>query len=183
MIKWFPDSYVDSLFEVDFEALYRQGYRGILFDVDNTLVPHGAHADKRAMDFFERLRGIGFVTLLLSNNGKPRVESFCNEVGATGYIYKAKKPAARGYERAMDILGTDRDTTLFCGDQIFTDIWGARRAGIRTIMTKPILKWREEPQIILKRFAEAVVLFFYRIRVHYRGENLPVPMIKNDHRS
>ncbi len=76
------------------------------------------------------------------------------------------------------MLGTDEKSTLFCGDQIFTDIWGARRSGIRSIMTKPIEKWKEEPQIILKRFVEAVVLLFYKIKVAISGEYDPVPMLK-----
>lgn len=179
MSVFFPDSYVDSLFEVDFTALYNEGYRGVIFDVDNTLVPHGAHGDERAIAFFKYLRDIGFVTLLLSNNGEPRVKSFKEEVGATGYIYKAGKPKRSGYEKAMEMLGTDRDTTLFCGDQIFTDIWGANISGIRTIMTKPVLKWREEPQIILKRFAEAIVLFAYKIKVTFTGEKYPAPIKKD----
>ncbi len=82
-ITLFPDSYVDNVFDVDFETLYEQGYRGIIFDVDNTLVPHGAHADERAEKFFKRLRDIGYGTLLLSNNKEPRVKSFKEEVGAT----------------------------------------------------------------------------------------------------
>ncbi len=178
MSMFFPDSYVDSLFEVDFQTLFDEGYRGIVFDVDNTLVPHGAHGDERAIAFFKKLRDIGYVTLLLSNNAEPRVKSFKEEVGATDYIYKANKPARSGYIKAMEMLGTDRSTTLFCGDQIFTDIWGANRSGIRTIMTKPVIKWREEPQIILKRLVEAVVLAVYRIKVLVSGEANPVPMIK-----
>lgn len=172
----FPDSYVDSLFEVDFKKLYDEGYRGIIFDVDNTLVPHGAHGDDRAIEFFNYLRDIGYVTLLLSNNAEPRVKSFKEEVGATDYIYKANKPAKSGYKKAMEKLGTDESSTLFCGDQIFTDICGANISGIRSIMTKPILKWKEEPQIILKRFVEALVLLVYRIKVMAVGEKAPVPM-------
>ncbi len=178
MKSLFPRAYVDSIFDVDFEKLYSEGYRGIIFDVDNTLVPHGAHGDKRAIEFFDYLKRTGFKTLLLSNNGEPRVKSFKEEVGATGYIYKANKPARTGYMEAMKRLGTESGTTLFCGDQIFTDIWGANRSGIRSIMTKPVLKWKEEPQIILKRFAEALVLFVYGIKKGIWGEDAPVPLKK-----
>ena len=179
MTGFFPDSYVNSLFEVDFKKLYDEGYRGIVFDVDNTIVPHGAHADERAEKFFEKLRDIGYATILLSNNAEPRVKSFCEEVGASGYIYKANKPAKSGYLRAVDMMGITPEQTLFCGDQIFTDIWGANSAGIRSIMTKPILKWHEEPQIILKRFLEAIVLFFYGIKVSVSGERSAVPLLQD----
>ena len=54
--RFYPDVYLESTYEIDFEQLYRQGYRGVIFDVDNTLVPHGAPADKRSIELFERLR-------------------------------------------------------------------------------------------------------------------------------
>ena len=61
----------------------------------------------------------------------------------------------------MEILGTDTGNTLFVGDQIFTDVYGANRAGIRTILVKPIHP-KEEIQIVLKRYLEKIVLFFYK---------------------
>ena len=55
---FYPGNYVDSAYEIPYEKLYERGYRGIIFDVDNTLVPHGAPADARAIELFERLRAI-----------------------------------------------------------------------------------------------------------------------------
>lgn len=72
----YPDEYLDSTYTIDFKKLYKDGYRGILFDIDNTLVPHGAPADKRAVALFKKLREIGFQTCLISNNKEPRVKSF-----------------------------------------------------------------------------------------------------------
>ena len=92
------------------------------------------------------------------------------------YIFKANKPSVKGYEKAMEMMGTDRESTLFVGDQIFTDIWGANRTGIRTVMVKPILKWKEEIQIIIKRFAEAVILAGYAIYKAFGGEVKKVPL-------
>ena len=59
------------------------------------------------------------------------------------------------------MMRTDRDHTLFVGDQIFTDVWGANRAGIHTILVKPIHP-KEEIQIVLKRYLEKIVLYFYQ---------------------
>ena len=78
---FYPDSYLDSTYEIDFDGLYRQGYRGLIFDIDNTLVPHGAPADKRAVELFERLRRIGFRSCFLSNNQIGRVASFNDKIG------------------------------------------------------------------------------------------------------
>ena len=61
----------------------------------------------------------------------------------------------------MRRLGTDRGNTLFVGDQLFTDVWGARRAGILSLLVQPIDK-KEEIQIVLKRYLEKIVLFFYK---------------------
>ena len=71
--KFYPDRYLDSAYQIPFEELYKKGYRGIIFDVDNTLVPHGAPADGQSVKLFERLRELGFSTCILSNNKEPRV--------------------------------------------------------------------------------------------------------------
>lgn len=160
MLKTFyPDNEVDSSYKIDYEALYRKGYRGIIYDVDNTLVPHGKRADKQAIELFKRLREIGFDTVLLSNNKEPRVKSFADRVDSK-YIFKAAKPSPKGYKDAMRLMGTGKNITLFVGDQLFTDIWGAKRAGIQTYLVKPIHP-NEEIQIVWKRKLEKIVLFFY----------------------
>ena len=56
--KFFPDEYLGSTYKIPFEKLYEQGYRGVIFDIDNTLVPHGAPADERAKALFARLKAI-----------------------------------------------------------------------------------------------------------------------------
>jgi len=63
--------------------------------------------------------------------------------------------------KAMKLMNTDKKNTIFIGDQLFTDVWGANRAGIRTILVKPIGK-KEEIQIVLKRYLEKIVLYFYK---------------------
>ena len=158
--RFYPDEYLDSAYDIDYELLYEQGYRGIIFDIDNTLVPHGAPADKRSVELFERLGQIGYASMLLSNNKEPRVKMFNDEVHSQ-YIYKAGKPLPANYVRAMELMGTVPETTMFVGDQLFTDVWGAKKAGIRTWLVKPIHP-KEEIQIVLKRRLEWIVLFFYK---------------------
>lgn len=157
--RFYPDDYVESTYGIPFLQLYEQGYRGLLFDIDNTLVPHGAPADQKAIDLFEHLKSIGFQVVLLSNNKETRVKMF-NEVIQVLYIFKAGKPGTKNYLKAMEMMGTNRSNTLFVGDQLFTDIFGAKNAGIRTILVKPIHP-KEEIQIVLKRYLEKFVLHFY----------------------
>ena len=158
--RFYPGSCEASTYQIDFEKLYGDGYRGLIFDIDNTLVPHGAPADDRAVALFERLKGIGFSCCLLSNNQLPRVKSFNDRVNVF-FIENAHKPLTKNYRRAMEMMHTDEETTIFIGDQLFTDVYGANRAGIRTILVSPIHP-KEEIQIVLKRYLEKIVLYFYR---------------------
>lgn len=158
--RFYPDTELDSAYAIDYEGLYEAGYRGVIFDVDNTLVPHGAPADEQAKELFERLQKIGYKSMLLSNNKEPRVKMFCDAVVGAEYIFRAGKPGVRGYQKAMEQMNTTSETTIFVGDQLFTDIWGAKKCGIRTFLTRPIHP-KEEIQIVLKRYLEKIVLYFY----------------------
>ncbi|MFV0528634.1 MAG: YqeG family HAD IIIA-type phosphatase [Lachnospiraceae bacterium] len=158
--RFFPDAIADSVYDIDFAKLYAAGYRGLLFDIDNTLVPHGAPADARIIRFFDKIQDIGFSCCMISNNKKDRVKSFCDAVNQP-YIEDAHKPSPKGYMRAMEQTKTACGNTVFVGDQLFTDIYGAKRAGIRTILVRPIHP-KEEIQIVLKRYLERIVLYFYR---------------------
>ena len=168
--RFYPHYEADSAYAIEYEKLYQQGFRAIIFDIDNTLVPHGAPADHRAKELFARLRGMGLTLALLSNNKEPRVKSFAQDAGADCYIYKAGKPGREGYHRAMEKMGSRPETTLFVGDQLFTDIWGARKAGLRTYLVKPIHP-KEEIQIVLKRRLEKIVLYFYHRKNGKTGGN------------
>lgn len=158
--KFYPDECAVSVYQIDFKKLKKEGYKGVLFDIDNTLVPHGLPADKRVKKLFLTLRQLGIEPCLISNNQLERVKSFADEVEAK-YIEDAHKPSSKNYIRAMELIGTDKTNTIFIGDQLFTDIYGANRSGIRTILVEPIHP-KEEIQIVLKRYLEKVVLYFYK---------------------
>ena len=96
--RFYPGEYVDSTYAIDFDRLYEEGYRGVIFDIDNTLVPHGAPADERACALFAHLKELGYHCMLLSNNKEPRVKMF-NDAVQVSYIYKAGKPNPANYRR------------------------------------------------------------------------------------
>ena len=158
--QFYPREEYDSTYEIPFEMYYQKGYRGVLFDVDNTLVEHDQPATARAVELFEHLRELGFQTCVISNNKDYRVKMF-NDAVNVSYIYKAGKPNPANYKKAMEELGTDTGNTIFVGDQIFTDVWGANRAGVYSILVKQIAR-HEEIQIVLKRKLEKIVLRSYR---------------------
>ena len=158
--RFFPDAYMDSTYVIDFEKLYKEGIRGVIFDIDNTLVPHGAPADERAIQLFARLRSIGLDYCLISNNQLPRVKPFADAVQAK-FVEDAHKPSRKNYLKAMKLMHVDLDSCIFVGDQIFTYVYGSMRCGMRTILVKP-LHPKEEIQIVLKRYLEKIVLYFYQ---------------------
>jgi len=156
---FYPTIEIASAYDIPYEKYFESGKRGIIYDIDNTLVMHGAPADERSIELFKKLKELGFKTVLLSNNKEPRVKSFADDVGSM-YLHKAGKPLLKGYKRAMEMMDTDPSSTLFVGDQLFTDVWGANRAGIETVLTSPIDP-KEEIQIVLKRKLEKIVLKSY----------------------
>ena len=120
---------------------------------------------------YEKLYERGYRGIIFdvdNNNKEPRVSPFADMVGSP-YIFKSGKPSRKGYDRAMERMKTDRNTTFLVGDQLFTDVWGANRTGLYSILVKPINP-KEEIQIVLKRYLEAVVLMFYRKRLKKKGQ-------------
>lgn len=167
MFRYFyPDEYMDSTYSIDFDKLYEEGYRGLLFDIDNTLVEHGADATDDAKQLIKRLQDTGFEICLISNNKIERVERFNRDVQVR-YIYDARKPSRKNYVKAMELMGTTVNNTVFVGDQLFTDVFGAKRIGIHNILVKPINP-KEEIQIVLKRYLERIVLHFYKKSNHVK---------------
>ena len=157
---FYPRRYEVSAYVIPFDHYHAQGMQGVIFDIDNTLVPHDAPADGQAVELFERLRAMGMKTCLLSNNKEPRVKPFADAVQAK-FVEDAHKPSRKNYLKAMKLMHVDLDSCIFVGDQIFTDVYGAKRCGMRTILVKP-LHPKEEIQIVLKRYLEKIVLYFYQ---------------------
>ena len=105
---------------------------------------------------------MGMQYCFTSNNKEPRVKAFCEAVGGKHYVYKANKPSIKGYETAMKLMGTDKKNTFFVGDQLFTDVYGANRTGIHSILFVTPMNPKEEIQIVIKRYFEKIVLWQYR---------------------
>ena len=157
----FPKNDARSVYSYDFSAAWREGKRGVVFDVDNTLVPHDVPADAHAAALFNELKGMGFDTVIVSNNREPRVRKFAEAVG-TKYVYKAHKPMPGGILRAVHDMGLEPREVIGFGDQIFTDIWGYNNAGIDSVLVDPVDRSTDEIQIVLKRVLEKPVILLYK---------------------
>lgn len=105
MLKMFyPYEYVKSVFDIDYGKLYALGYRGVIFDIDSTLVHHGEDSTPEVDELFKQIHGVGLKTLLLSNNDTERIERFLKNIDSL-YIPDADKPKTGNYHKAIDMLG------------------------------------------------------------------------------
>ena len=159
--RYYPYARVTGVFAIDYKKLYEDGFRGIIFDIDNTLVHNGDDSTPEVDALFEKLCEIGFSTVLLSNNTEERILRFIKNIDVP-YIHEADKPQPDGFKKALELLGTASDKTLCIGDQIFTDIYGANKCDIPSILVDYIRVPYERKKGI-KRRIEEILLFFYKM--------------------
>lgn len=148
-----PSFHTGSIYELDFEDACRKGLRGVILDIDNTLVPHDAPADEKSRLLVQRLKQLGIKPIILSNNHEPRAKSFAEAVGLP-FICEAGKPSKKGYLEAVKRLGLPADQVVCIGDQLLTDIWGANNAGIKSVLTEPLDPSTDTAWIKVKRVLE-----------------------------
>lgn len=166
MLRYFPNEYVEDVYSIDYQGLYDAGFRGLVFDIDNTLVAHGTDSTPEVDSLFELLHNLGFKTLLLTNNSEERVRRFIRNID-TFYIPEAGKPARHAFYRALEMLDTTADTTVMIGDTTHTDILGANKAGLKSILVKYIGYYNNEPKGI-RRTIERIMMSFYPLIANKR---------------
>lgn len=134
-----PSRVAGSIFDLTPEALRAAGVRLVLADLDNTLVSYEEHLPSPALRRWkEALEGAGIGLYVVSNSRKSRrCPDFCAALGIP-CVRRAGKPGTAGFRRALEETGVPPQAAIMVGDQIFTDIWGAGRAGIRSVLVKPI---------------------------------------------
>ena len=157
--KYYPYEYVESVFTINYKKLYEKGFRGIIFDVDNTLVPHGEDSTPEVDELFKKIQDMGFKTYILSDNGKKRLDKFLENIDCQ-YIDNANKPQPDNYFKAIENMGLDKSKVVYIGDQVFTDILGANRCGIASILVK-FIGYYTETKIGIKRNIEKIILRMY----------------------
>jgi HAD superfamily phosphatase (TIGR01668 family) len=134
-----PHRSVDAVTEVLPEELRARGIAGVILDLDNTLVLWQKEVLTDAIiAWLQRLQEADLKMCLLSNSILSRRSQRIGERLGCPYVRQARKPGRGGFHRAMAAMGTAPATTAIVGDQMFTDILGGNRAGIYTILVKPI---------------------------------------------
>lgn len=158
-----PDYYFNTFDEASVEFLQSIGIKGIILDVDNTLEPYeNALPGERVITWLSKLREAGISAAIVSNNNGKRINTF-NSVLGLHVFFKAAKPFKKNVLKAMSAIGTDKTNTILMGDQIFTDVWAARNAGIPAILVPPI-KDKTDIFTKFKRLLEKPIIRKYNKR-------------------
>lgn len=155
--KFHPDIRFKSIKDIKVDFLKEKGIAFVLLDIDNTLVSYTSPlADDNARVFLLSLADSDIKYAFVSNNHKARVSKFAEEFNAV-YINDAAKPLLFGIKKAMRKIGAQKSKTALIGDQVFTDVYAGKRAGLFTIMVDPI-EAKETPFFAAKRYFEKIVL-------------------------
>ena len=158
--SFFPDRTFESIYACEAGLLKESGIRGVILDIDNTLVSPNAPADERACRYVASLKEAGIGCFILSNNSEKRAGSFARDVGC-GFLAKARKPKKDGFLAAMERMGTKPSETVAIGDQLITDVLGAHRAGIAVWWVKPLDPAHEQPLVRVERLLEKPIFASY----------------------
>ena len=138
-----PDFYFDTFDSVTPKFLHDLGVKGVVLDVDNTLEPYeNAKPGEHVVAWLSSLADLGIKAAIVSNNNSERIDLFNQDLQLPAYS-KAGKPFKKNVFRAMNAMGTSKSDTILMGDQIYTDVWAARNAGIRAILVPPIRDKRD----------------------------------------
>lgn len=151
----YADAYFDIITDVSAKYLKENGIKGIILDIDNTLIGHNVPLpDETILQHLRDFEAAGLKLCVVSNNRYERVKSFCEKIDVKYFVWDALKPRAKGYNLAAEEMKLNKNEIAAIGDQVFTDVWGAKRAGCFAILTKPLHKGGEGLLIALKRLLE-----------------------------
>ncbi len=164
ILRWLtPSWYVAAVHEVNLDHLHARGVRGLIIDLDNTLVPSDASEPTSPIRaWVVELRGRGFRACIVSNNFATRTRAI-GQLLQLPVVARAAKPGPWAFRRAMTLMGTGPAETALIGDQLFTDILGGNLLGMQTVLVDP-LSINEFPTTRLVRRVEG--LFRRRILRH-----------------
>ncbi|NLJ24032.1 MAG: YqeG family HAD IIIA-type phosphatase [Firmicutes bacterium] len=158
MIKHFcPNECLPSLLEVDLDKLKAKGYKGLILDIDNTLLPWaGDEPSHTVLAWVEKAKAGGFQLCLTSNALKERVARVSRTLDIPA-IAGAIKPRKKPFRQALQLLGTTPSETVVIGDQLFTDILGGNRMQLYTILIDPVASEELVATKVIRRLERRII--------------------------
>jgi len=157
-----PNKQVSTTFDIEPEYLQDNYIKGIIVDVDNTLVPWNvAHATEEVIHWLEKMKDANIKVTIFSNNNEDRVTLFADPLN-TPYIYKARKPLRHAFEKARKEMGLAKSEVAVIGDQLLTDILGGNRVGFYTILVDPLVTSDASITTFNRNVERMILNYFYR---------------------
>jgi len=133
-----PNEYVKNVYHVQPEDLKKRGIKGIITDLDNTLIEWDRpNATPKLEQWFLNMKEQGIQVTVVSNNNEQRVKDFADPLGIP-FIHSARKPFVRAFKRAIQEMNLKADEVVVIGDQLLTDVLGGNRVGLYTILVVPV---------------------------------------------
>jgi len=156
----YPNEYLNRVTEITPEFLEQKQLKGLILDVDNTLIDYDRKLVEGAEDWIASLKQKGYSFCILSNSNKlEKVETVAKTLDIP-FIHLAKKPLKGGFRKAKEILGVSEKEIAVVGDQIMTDVIGANRSNMFSILVKPVAK-KDIWITVLKRPIENKIIQMY----------------------
>ena len=158
--NFYPTYIYDKVENIPYDLIKENNIKLLLFDMDNTLIDNNHTYSKELKEWAKGIKKEGIELYILSNSpfGKV-VKKIAKELGMQ-YKYKALKPSLKGYNKILEEKKIPKENIMMIGDQLFTDIWGGNRFGIKTILVRPINK-KEAFISKIKRPFEKIILKHY----------------------
>jgi len=133
-----PNEQVKSIFEISATMLKERGIKGVITDLDNTLVEWDRpDATPKLIEWFKEMKNQGITITIVSNNIEQRVKDFSDPLQIP-FIYEARKPLVKAFKRALKDMNLNKEEVVVIGDQLLTDVFGGNRSGLHTILVVPV---------------------------------------------
>ena len=157
---FYPHKVAENVFELDEKFYISNNIKGVIFDIDNTLVTSDTVTPpKEILEYFAFLENSGIKIAIVSNNYKERVEGFCKDLPYI-YVARAWKPFKKNLRMVQKEFGLKPEEICLVGDQIFTDIYGGLRMKFYTVLVTAVGA-NETKFVAFKRIFEKAVMKEY----------------------
>lgn len=157
----YPDLYVNNVKEIEYEMLNKNNIKGLILDVDNTLLDYYKNMPEGIEEWCKKMKEKGIKFCIASNsNNKNKVNSVSEKLGIP-YVFFAKKPLKGGLNKAAKLMKLKNEEVAVVGDQIFTDVLGANRCKMFSILVDPINE-KDMLVTIIKRPIENLIKKNYK---------------------
>ncbi len=159
--QFLPNEHVKSVLDITPESLKEKGIKGIITDLDNTLVEWDRPlATPQLEKWFENMKNHNIQVTIVSNNKENRVKHFSDPLNIP-FIFRAKKPLGRAFKQALLKMEIKKEEAVVIGDQLLTDVLGGNRSGFHTILVVPVAQ-TDGLATKFNRFVERRILNFFR---------------------